>query len=222
MPLCRLPASRISPASRIAHHPAVCRLTSASESPMRPFALAAALIALSATPAFAAEDGAKPGLLDPHYGLMTWTILIFLTLMFLLRKFAWSPILGAVRSREQALSDAMAAAERDRNDAARLLAEQKAAIETARNEAQRYIAEGRATAESMRSEMLESTRAQQAELLDRARKEIESEKVKAIDALRREAVDLALAGASKLISQKLDGAGDRAIVEQYLASLGKK
>jgi F-type H+-transporting ATPase subunit b len=188
---------------------------------MRPFVAAATLIALTATPALAA-DGAKPGMLDPHLGLMTWTILIFLTLMFLLRKFAWSPILGAVRSREQALSDAMAAAERDRNDAARLLAEQKAAIETARNEAQRYIAEGRATAESMRSEMLEATRVQQAELLDRARKEIESEKVKAVDALRREAVDLALAGASKLISQKLDAAGDRAIVEQYLASLGKK
>ena len=70
--------------------------------------------------------------------------------------------------------------------------------------------------------MLEQTRLQQAELLGRARKEIESEKVKAIDELGREAVDLALAGAGKLIGQKLDGNADRALVEQYLATLGSK
>jgi F-type H+-transporting ATPase subunit b len=70
--------------------------------------------------------------------------------------------------------------------------------------------------------MLEQTRAQQAELLDRARKEIESEKSKAIDELRREAVDLALAGAGKLIGQRLDAASDRKLVEEYLATLGKK
>lgn len=182
-----------------------------------------ALLLLSATPAFAAaEGGAKPGLLDPHYGLMTWTIIVFVLLMLGLRKFAWGPILSAVRDREQALTDAMAAAERDRAEAAKLVAEQKAAIEAARNEAQRYIAEGRATAEAMRGEMLEQTRQQQAELLDRARKEIDAEKTKAIDELRKEAVDLALAGAGKLIGQKLDASADRALVEQYLASLGAK
>lgn len=186
-----------------------------------PFA-ALSLLLVTATPALAAEGAAKPGLLDPHLGLMTWTIGVFVVLMIGLKVFAYGPILEAVRGREQALNDAMAAAERDRNEAARLMAEQKAAIEAARNEAQRYIAEGRATAESMRGEMLEQTRLQQAELLERARKEIESEKVKAIDELRREAVDLALAGAGKLIGQKLDGSADRALVEQYLASLGSK
>jgi F-type H+-transporting ATPase subunit b len=70
--------------------------------------------------------------------------------------------------------------------------------------------------------MLEQTRQQQGELLDRARKEIESEKSKAIDELRREAVDLALAGAGKLIGQKLDAASDRKLVEQYLSSLEAK
>ncbi len=191
---------------------------------MRRTFLALALLSLSASPAFAAEaaEGAKPGLLDPHLGLMTWTLLVFASLMILLRFFAWGPILEAVKGREQALRDAMAAAERDRNEAAKLVADQKAAIEAARTEAQRYIAEGRATAEAMRSEMLEQTRTQQAELLERARKEIETEKAKAIDELRREAVDLAIAGAGKLIEQKLDGAADRAIVEQYLGSLGKR
>ena len=179
------------------------------------------LLPLSASPLLAAE-GAKPSLLDPHYGLMTWTLLIFVALWFLLKKFAFAPILDAVNAREKSILDALASAERDRTAAATLLAEQKASIEAARSEAQRYIAEGRATAESLRGEMLEQTRVQQGELLDRARKEIESEKVKAIDELRREAVDIALAGASRLIGQKLDAAADRKLVEQYLATLGSK
>ena len=183
--------------------------------------IALSVLVLTASPALAAEGG-SPNLLDPHYGLMFWTLVIFVGLMFLLRKFAFSHILNAVNAREQSIADAMAAAERDRAESAKILAEQKASIESARNEAQRYIAEGRATAESMRTEMLEATRLQQGELLDRARKEIESEKAKAIDELRREAVDIALAGAGRLIGQKLDAAADRKLVEQYLATLGTK
>lgn len=187
------------------------------------YSLPVLLALLAPVTASAAEaEGGKVNLLDPHYGLMFWTILIFVAVLLVLNKYAWNPILDAVRSREKDLTDAIAAAAADRETASRLLAEHRAAIEAARNEAQRYIAEGRATAESMRGEMLEQTRLQQAELLDRARKEIESEKVKAIDELRREAVDLALAGASKLIGQKLDGAADRVLVEKYLASLGTK
>jgi len=164
---------------------------------------ALALLAAAATPALAsseAEAAAKPGLLDPHLGLMTWTIIVFVLLMIGLKTFAFGPIL----------------------EAAKLIAEQKAAIEAARGEAQRYIAEGRATAEQMRNELLEQTRQQQAELMERSRKEIEAEKAKAIADLRREAVDLALAGAGKLIGQKLDATADRQMVEQYLASLGGK
>jgi F-type H+-transporting ATPase subunit b len=190
---------------------------------MRTPLTAFALLALTASPAFAAAaEGEKVNLLEPHAGLIFWTIIVFVSTMLILRKFAFAPIVSAVQAREQAITDAMAAAERDRNEAAKLLAEQKAAIEAARNEAQRFIAEGRATAESMRSEMLEQTRSQQAELLERARKEIDSEKSKAIDELRREAVDLAIAGAGKLISQKLDSEADRKLVEQYLSSLGGK
>jgi len=189
---------------------------------MRTLISAIALLAVSASPALAAAEGGKVNLLEPHAGLIFWTIVVFTATLLILRKFAWGPILGAVEAREQRLLDAIAAADRDRNEAAKMVAEQKAAIEAARTEAQRYIAEGRATAESMRGEMLEQTRQQQAELLERARKEIESEKVKAIDELRREAVDLALAGAGKLIGQKLDSDADRKLVEQYLASLGGK
>lgn len=173
-----------------------------------------------ASPLHAAAEGGKVNLLEPHAGLIFWTIVVFAATLLVLRRFAWGPITEAVRTREQRLTDAIADAERDRNEAKKLLAEQKAAIDAARAEAQRYIAEGRATAEAMRSEMVEQTRQQQAEVLERARREIESEKAKAIDELRREAVDIALAGAGKVIGQRLDAAADRKLVEDYLATLG--
>ena len=67
--------------------------------------------------------------------------------------------------------------------------------------------------------MLEATPAQQAELLERARRDIDAEKAKAIDELRREAIDLALAGAGKVIEKNLDDAQNRKLVESYLASI---
>ncbi|MGZ8492438.1 MAG: F0F1 ATP synthase subunit B [Gemmatirosa sp.] len=186
----------------------------------RPLSLAV-LSAVAVRPAFAqeAEHGAAAGggggLLDPHAGLMVWTLLIFLVL----KRFAFPPILEAVEARERALEEAIAGAKRDREEAARLLAEQRAQLEGSRGEAQKLIADARAAGEKMRADMLEQTRQQQAELLDRARRDIDAERDRAIADLRREAVDLALAGASKVIERNLDDAGNRQLVEQFLATI---
>ena len=181
------------------------------------------LVLLSiAAPLLAQEGGeatAKPGLLSLQSGLMFWTLVVFVILFVGLSKFAFGPITKAVADREQALLDAIEAARKDREDAAALLEQHRKAIEAARNEAQRYIAEGRAQAEKMKAEMLEQTHAQQAELLERARRDIEAEKTKAIDELRREAIDLALAGASKVIEKNLDDVQNRKLVESYLSSI---
>jgi F-type H+-transporting ATPase subunit b len=165
------------------------------------------------------EGAAPPGLLSLQGGLMFWTLVVFVLVFAILSKFAFGPITKAVADREQALLDAIEAAKKDREDAAALLEQHRKAIEAARNEAQRYIAEGRSQAEKMKAEMLEQTHAQQAELLERARRDIDAEKAKAIDELRREAIDLALAGASKVIEKNLDDAQNRKLVESYLSSI---
>lgn len=176
-------------------------------------------VSLHAQEAGAAEP---PPLLSLQSGLMFWTLVVFLVLLLILAKTVFPMMTAAVRSREQALEDAIAAAKKDRDDAAKLLEEHRKQIEAARGEAQRFIAEGRATAEAMRSEMLEQTRVQQQELLERARRDIDNEKGKAIDELRREAVDLAIAGASKVIERNLDDQGNRQLVERYLAGIGSR
>ena len=182
--------------------------------------LRSALIALLGV-ALAAQDvhAAEGGLLTPSGGLMVWTLAIFLVLLFVLAKFAFGPITAAVEARERALEQAIADAKRDREEAARILAEHKAQIEGARNEAQRLIAEGRSAGERVKATMLEETRAQQSELLERARRDIAHERDRAIADLRREAVDLALAGASKVIERNLDSQANRQLVESFLASV---
>jgi F-type H+-transporting ATPase subunit b len=180
--------------------------------------------AATATVAFAqeAQSPEHPGrtLVNLQLNLMFWTLAIFVILFFILRRFAFGPIAAAVEAREKALEAAIDAAKADRDAAAKLLAEHQAQIDAARGEAQKLISDGRSVAEKMRGDLLEQTRREQQEMLERARREIDSEKDRAIAQLRKEAVDLALAGASKVIEQNLESGKNRQLVESYLASIG--
>ncbi|HEX7558900.1 MAG TPA: F0F1 ATP synthase subunit B, partial [Usitatibacter sp.] len=174
------------------------------------------LLAVGAVPA-GAEEG--PGLMSPSTGLMFWTLLIFITLFLILRKWAFPVIISAVEAREKALEDAIQSAKRDREEAALLLAEHRAALDASRGEGQKLIAEARVAAERVRAELVTQAQKEQAEMLARARAEIQTEKNKAVAELRREAVDLAIRGASKVIEKNLDQPTNRQLVESFLASV---
>ena len=163
--------------------------------------------------AAAAQEEGGANLLSPNGGLMFWTIIIFVLLLVLLSRFAFKPMLAAVEAREKKLQADLDDAKRDREEAMRVLAEHRAQLEKARAEAQKLIADGRATADKLRNDLLEQTKAQQQEMLDRARRDIENEKNNAIAALRREAVDLAIAGAGKVIERNLENVANRELVE---------
>jgi F-type H+-transporting ATPase subunit b len=165
----------------------------------------------------ASEHASGP--LTVEGGLMVWTIVVFLLLLAILRKFAWPAILGAVEAREQALERQLAEAARDREQAAALLAEHQKLVADAKAQAHAIIAEGRGVAEKDRALAIEKTRQEQEELLARARREITAERDKAVAELRREAVDLSLAAASRLVEKRLDSDTDRKLVTDYLASL---
>jgi F-type H+-transporting ATPase subunit b len=150
---------------------------------------------------------------------MLWTIFIFLLLLAILKKFAWPAVLGAVEAREKALEEQIAEAERNRAESAALLAEHKKLVGDARAQASAILAEARVLADKERSVALEKTKLEQAELLERARREIASERDRAIAELRREAVDISLAAASKLIGERLGSETDRKLVTEYLATL---
>jgi F-type H+-transporting ATPase subunit b len=184
-------------------------------------AIVAALLVALPRIAFAAQEGEKADLLSLKGGLMFWTLAIFIVLLFVLSRFAFKPLIAAVEAREAALDAAIRNAQRDRDEAMKLLEEQQRQLEAARGEAQRFIADGRATAEKLKNSMLEETKIQQQEMMERARRELGNEKDRAIAELRREAVDLALAGASKVIGRNLDDAGNRKLINDFLGALPK-
>jgi F-type H+-transporting ATPase subunit b len=181
-----------------------------------------AALAVGAGPLLAQQEEAtraNGNILSPSGGLMIWTLVIFGVLMFVLSKYAFRPITAAVAAREKALEDAIEQAKADRAEAASLLAEQRRLLDQSHGDAQRVIAEARSGAETVRQQLLEQARTQQQEMLERARKEIDDERKRAIADLRREAVDLAIMGASKVIEKNLDDQTNRKLVEGFLASL---
>jgi F-type H+-transporting ATPase subunit b len=166
------------------------------------------------------QEHVARGPLAVEPGLMIWTVVVFVALLLILRKYAWPAILGAVEARERALEEQLADAERNRAEAARVLAEHQKLLAEGRTAAHGLLAEARTAAEKERALAMEKTRQEQEELLERARRDIISERERAVAELRREAVDLSLAAATKLIGERLNSENDRKIVQEYLASLG--
>jgi F-type H+-transporting ATPase subunit b len=176
-------------------------------------------LAGSAMPALAQEEHAASGPLTIEFGLMFWTIVVFLLLLLILKKFAYPALLGAVEARERALQEQLDAAERNRAESEALLAEHKKLLAEARTQAHGLLVEARTTAEKERALAMEKTLQEQQALLERARRDIVDERDRAIAELRREAVELSLAAASKLIGERLTSETDRKLVQEYLSRL---
>jgi F-type H+-transporting ATPase subunit b len=166
------------------------------------------------------EHADQPGLFDLNLGVSFWTIVIFLILLWALAKFAFPAILGYAQAREDRIRELMEAAQRDREEAQRVLEEQKLALSKTRDEAQQIIADAKQAADSVRQEVVEKGHAEHKEMLERARSEIEREREKAVDAIRATAVELALAATSKLLGQKVQGEADRRFVQDVIARTG--
>jgi F-type H+-transporting ATPase subunit b len=178
-------------------------------------------LSLLAHPAAAVQEGHAPsGPLVVNGGLVIWTLVVFGLLLFILQKWAWPPMVAAVEAREKALEAMVAEAERNRAESARLLAEHERLVAEGRASAHALLVEARTVAEKERALALEKTRQEQEELLARALRDIAGERDRAVQELRREAVDLSLAAASKLLGQRLDTETDRKIVQEYLSGLG--
>jgi len=155
-------------------------------------------------------------------GLMIWTLVIFGILMFILAKTAWPAILKQVEEREARIRQQLEDAAKANAEAQRLLAEYQGQLSKARAEAQDLLAQGRVAGEKLREEMVAKGRTEQEELLERARREIALERDRAVAELRREAVELSIAAASKVIERNLDTDADRKLVQDYLSSLPNK
>jgi F-type H+-transporting ATPase subunit b len=167
----------------------------------------------------AAQAQHVPTPFDINTGVIFWTVLIFAALMLLLWRFAWPSILKSVEERERRIQKQLEDAEKANALAQQLLEEHRKTIAAARAEAQDIMAKSKTVAQKERELLLAKAREEYEALLARARKDIDTEKEKALVALRREAVELSIAAAAKVIEANLDTEANQRLVTEYLATL---
>lgn len=174
-----------------------------------------ALVALSPLPLRAAE-GEGGGLFSVDPGLFIWTIVVFLVVLVVLRRFAWGPILGALSAREDGIRTSISESRSLRAEAEAALEENRKQLADARRQSQEIVAEGRAAAQRLAQEIEAKARDEGDRLIERARVEIGRERDAALREIRTEAVELALAAASRLLQERLTEDRDRVLIQRYL------
>ncbi len=160
-------------------------------------------------------------LLDVDFGLFAWILITFLLFMFLLAKFAWKPILSALKERENSIKDSLESAEIAMEQAKKISADNEKAMKEAESKAQEIRKQAIDEAEAVRQERIEKSRKEAEAMLEQARETIEQEKQKALVELRKEVADLAVQAASKIIESELDEQKNKKLVEEYIKDISK-
>ncbi|MCS6978528.1 MAG: F0F1 ATP synthase subunit B [Flavobacteriales bacterium] len=155
-------------------------------------------------------------LVTPGIGLLFWTSLAFLVLLFLLKKFAWKPILQALQEREQKIEQALASAREAEKKIAEIQARNENLIAEAARERETILKAAREASEKMVSEAKEKASAEAQRILDQARESIHNEKMKAITDLKNQVGMLSLEIAEKIIRLQLQ---DDAVRNEALKKL---
>ena len=122
----------------------------------------------------AAEESESPGLVDPVWGLMIWTLVVFGLTMLLLWKVAFPRIGEALDRRQRAIEDSIDTAERTRHEADELLAEYRERLTEARHQADEIVARARKAGEQQEADAVVKAKGRREELLAQARRDIEA------------------------------------------------
>ena len=154
---------------------------------------------------------------DP--GLFIWTIVTFLVLLTLLAKFAWRPLLQSLAAREETIRKSLADADKARQELERLNQESEAIIRQARVDAEGIVAASRADAERLRSELRDKARSEADGILKNAERQIQLETARALEQIRREAGDLSVAIASKIIQRNITKEDNERLIEDALKQI---
>jgi len=152
-------------------------------------------------------------------GLMIWTIVFFLIVFFVLRKYAFGAIQKLIDERREAIRRSVEAADEARDEAQRLLEEHKKLMGEARGEAESILAAARKTGQAMEQRMKEETETERKRRIEETRKEIAHETARALDQIRSEVADLTLEAASRVVGRTLDAERDSELISEAIAGL---
>ena len=155
-------------------------------------------------------------LLIPEYGLVVFQTIAFLLLMFLLSKFAWKPVLAAIKEREQFIDNALNKAELAKQEMARLTSQNEDLMKQARAERDEILKEAKILKDSIVNEAKTSAQTEGAKLIEKARIEIENQKKAAFAELKGQVSALSLDIAERVLRSQLD---DKAKQQELVNSL---
>ncbi|HAS36728.1 MAG TPA: ATP synthase F0 subunit B [Flavobacteriales bacterium] len=160
------------------------------------------------------------GLVTPGFGLIFWTTLSFLIVLFLLRKMAWGPILKSLKEREDSIEGALQSAEKAKEEMEKLQSSNEALLREARDERDLLLKEARATKDAIVGEAKLKAKEEADRIISEARTAIENEKMAAITELKAEVANISLDIAEKLLRKELSGdAGQQELVDNMLSKV---
>jgi F-type H+-transporting ATPase subunit b len=143
-------------------------------------------------------------LLKPEFGLLIWTLLAFLVVFFILKKFAWPAIVKGLKDREQSIADSLATAERVKMEMAQLKTENEALLATAREERAKMLKEARETKDKIVNEAKEQAKAEANKIITEAQAAINTQKMAALTEVKNQVGKLVIEVSEKVLRRELE------------------
>lgn len=158
----------------------------------------------------------------PEIGVIFWTFLSFLVVFFVLRKFAWKPIINMLKERDQSIEQALSSADYARKEMQKLEAKNEELVKEAKLERESLLKEAKATQTKIISEARESAKEEANKMIEKARKEIAAERESALAEMKNEIVSFSIEIAEKVLRQQLqDKDKQKLMAEKYLDDIKK-
>jgi F-type H+-transporting ATPase subunit b len=169
--------------------------------------------------ALASEGGG--GLVDVNPGLVIWTVITFLFLLFVLKKIAWKPILTALNEREGAIKDSLEKAEKAKEEAQKILQENQTSLLKAEEESKKIIEQSRQYAQKLKDQMMKESKEQAQKIVEDASVQIDQKKEAAFNELKTKVAEIAIQAAEKILKENLDKDSNNKLVDRYIEDITK-
>lgn len=166
-----------------------------------------------------AEEESSSFLVSPSWGLMIWTLITFLIVYVVLKKFALPKIQEAIDARTGMIEESIKYAENQKVEADALLADYRQRLSEAREQADEIIARARKTADQREVDAVEDAKKEREELLEQTRREIQLETEKSLQDLRREVANLTVLATEKVTRKSLTGEDQQRLIEEALSEV---
>jgi F-type H+-transporting ATPase subunit b len=148
-------------------------------------------------------------LLTPSFGLIIWTLLAFLIVFFILKKYAWPAITKGLKEREQGIADALSTAEKVKAEMAEMKSEHEALLAQAREERAQILKEARETKEKIINESKEAAKAEASKIMAESLAAIEAQKMAAVTDVKNQIGKMVIEVSEKILRRELNNKPDQ-------------